>query len=126
MNKFLINNIFAHPDLDVDFMKLAENMTQDEFMEFLESYEKSLSFVMKDPFKHGIQLERELIEWYKRVFFSVVKPLPKTKPNLRLIYRYDLDFKDFYILAVAVRNAKTLDSVYHIVKNRDKTKWIKQ
>lgn len=126
MSKFVINHVFSHPDLDNDLIKIAGNMTKVQFEEFLECYEKALNLVMKDPFKNGIQLERELIAWYKRVFFSVIKPLPKEKPNLRLIYRYDLDFKDFYILAVAERHAKTLDSVYHIVKNRDKTTWIKQ
>lgn len=42
---------------------------------------------------------------------------------MRLIYKYDLDYNDFYILALGERNAKSINSIYNIVKNRDKSEW---
>lgn len=118
-------NKYNHPELVNDLALIAQTMTESEFVEFYECYLGAIKTAIKDPYATHKELERELTGWYRELYFSTKKRPKGQSPNMRLIYRYDNLNDDLYILGTGYRNAKSLNSVYNILKSRDMDSWIK-
>lgn len=112
--------------LDIDLPQLEEELGEEKFGVFLECLDKAIESAKKDPFHPSKELDYQLLHWYRELFFSL-KPAPRgMNPDMRLVYRYQVETDEFFILVVGKRNAKKEDSVYSKAKQRDKTNWIKK
>ncbi|AVD57356.1 MAG: hypothetical protein SOH59_10535 [Heyndrickxia faecalis] len=118
---FPIRRILFHPEIiSIDLVKIAQEMTEDQFDEFLTQYDKAIQIAMKNPYLPNTRLMYQLQDWSRIDFFSMKKPPRKFTRDYRFIYRYDADFYDFFKLAVGLRNAKGKqgDSIYYTAKIR--------
>lgn len=122
-NRYPINDVYIHPEIKNDLIRIAQTMTQEQFHEFyFGAFQKSITDAMADPFRPNTQLEYKLFGWSRLDFHSVMKPPRKMKRDYRFIYKYELDTKDFYQLAVGPRNAKgnAGTSIYYKAQLRPK------
>ncbi|MDF2788285.1 MAG: hypothetical protein K0S80_1383 [Neobacillus sp.] len=114
--------MYFHPDLvDVDLDEIAQEMSNvEKLKEFLEQYDDAVKEAKEEPFRKKSDLEFELAGWNKREFFSMKKPPRKFKWDFRFIYKYDQDFKHFYKLVVAKRNAKGVGGPSSYLKGKQR------
>lgn len=116
---------FWHREIiEVDLQRIATKLTREEFLEFYECYLDAIQNAKKQPFRPGWQLIHDLSGWNEYKFFEVNEPVIKVSPQMRLVYHYNRDNRDIYILAVGFRNSKETrasneeNSIYHIATER--------
>lgn len=115
---------YVHPDVKrIDYPRIINDMDEEQIKQFVDCYLKAVQEIMENLYQQGSALDYDLRGWNKKKFFSEKLPPAKKKPDMRIIYRYDNEHNNLYILAVGKREAKEVDSVYRFAKNRNKDDW---
>lgn len=108
--------------IDSDLSVIARKIK--DFDTFYDLFLIAIHKAKQNPYRPGWDLKYDLTGWYEYKFFSEELPAHQDKPDMRFVYHYDKNDKNFYLLAVGPRNSKeTRDSeeqhsIYYISAKR--------
>lgn len=107
-----------HPDLlALDLPRIEQEMNDPSaFAEFSKCLDKAIKEIERDPINEGAPLERPPLRNYrKKKFHSLLKPPQKQSADMRLVFRYDVEADELFLLGVGKRKSYQPNDVYAIL-----------
>ncbi|SFD42269.1 hypothetical protein SAMN05216238_101271 [Lentibacillus persicus] len=118
-----IGSEFWHKEvIDFDLPSIAEQTAA--FNTLYELFIFAIYKAKQNPNRPGWELRYDLTGWHEYKFFSKELPAIQEKPDMRFVYYYNSFNKNFYLLAVGLRNSEETrvsakeHSIYYIAANR--------
>jgi hypothetical protein len=92
-----------HPKFSDDIVVLSKILEKKHFYQCLLQIDRAIEQVLRNPYKPPTLKYSPLEEYRKKKFFSKLRPRPKQRSDMRILYRYEKQEKTIYFLSVGLR-----------------------